>query len=456
MELRLGFRVEPVQEPVAGVYRLLHLILHSIRSAAKSMLLARRVGDDHTRTVIVLCFADCLDQLIVIRSHSHLCNIDLAVCHEHAAEILLRLLLAGCRELCDRTDRSSLGRLTACVGIDLCIHDQDVDVLAAGDHVIQTAESDIIRPAVAAVHPESLLDQLVLIAKNCLCFFIVQLRESLDQLFAGLGRLLEIIKRRDPLIHRLAGRTVCADTTIFFHSVFLMQTLLIDRQNHAERELRIIFEQGIGPCRSATLLIYSIWDTRHCGAPCLRAAGRICPVNTITVKLCEKLCVRRLAAAGACSRELDERSAELASLDRIRIEDIFLFGQIQRVLPCSGCISGLGSRDHGECFAFSRADICAAAAARAVELAHLHRKVHAFDLLTLCRCCLHAFRHRVLLLLRHKIRADDRMRTDIGATIALDTGLRIPYRYADSDSAFFIGCKTHVHDAVLISCQLAD
>ncbi len=51
--------------------------------------------------------------------------------------------------------------LSAGVGIHLGIEHQDVDVAAAGQHVVQTAVADIIGPAVAADDPDGFLDQAV-------------------------------------------------------------------------------------------------------------------------------------------------------------------------------------------------------------------------------------------------------------------------------------------------------
>ena len=51
------------------------------------------------------------------------------------------------------------GRLAAGVGVDLGIEDQDVDVAAGGDHVVEAAEADVVGPAVAADDPDALLDQ---------------------------------------------------------------------------------------------------------------------------------------------------------------------------------------------------------------------------------------------------------------------------------------------------------
>ena len=55
----------------------------------------------------------------------------------------------------------ALDDLAARVGVDLGIENQDVDVAATGQNVVQATKADIIGPAIAADDPDRLLDQLV-------------------------------------------------------------------------------------------------------------------------------------------------------------------------------------------------------------------------------------------------------------------------------------------------------
>ena len=231
---------------------------------------------------------------------------------------------------------------------------------------------------------------------------------------------------------------------------------MIYRQHHTEGELGIILEEGVGPCRTAALLIHGVRNAGHCGAPGLRAAGGICPVDTVAVKLSEQLCVRSLAAASACCRELEQRTAELASLDRIRIENVLFLRKRERVLPGSGCVLGFRDRDHSERFLLCRTYIRAASAARAVELRDLHSKVHTGSLFTHGFDYLHAVRHSRFFFLCQKIRTNDCVRADICAAVALDAFCRIPYRNPRRDAALFKCRKAHIHDAILIPHQAAD
>ena len=74
--------------------------------------------------------------------------------------------LTGSRELRNSADRSGLGSLSAGVGVNLGIEDQDVDILAGSDDVVQAAEADVVCPAVAAEDPHGLLGEVILILQD--------------------------------------------------------------------------------------------------------------------------------------------------------------------------------------------------------------------------------------------------------------------------------------------------
>ena len=59
--------------------------------------------------------------------------------HPHEAEVLLGLHLAARRELRDHAHGHRLGGLAACVGVDLGVHDEDLDVLAKGENAVKPA-----------------------------------------------------------------------------------------------------------------------------------------------------------------------------------------------------------------------------------------------------------------------------------------------------------------------------
>ena len=104
---------------------------------------------------------DGLDELVGIGAHGALGDVHVVVGHHQHTKVFLLGLLAAGLELGNSAHRRGLGGLSAGVGVDLGVHQQDVDVLAHGEHVIQTAVADVVRPAVAAVHPHGLLGQIL-------------------------------------------------------------------------------------------------------------------------------------------------------------------------------------------------------------------------------------------------------------------------------------------------------
>ena len=85
----------------------------------------------------------------------------MAVHVREQAEILLADRLAGRGELRCRAERRRLRLLAAGVRIHLGVHDEDVHVAAVGQHVVESAVTDVVRPAVAADEPHALLDEIV-------------------------------------------------------------------------------------------------------------------------------------------------------------------------------------------------------------------------------------------------------------------------------------------------------
>ena len=66
------------------------------------------------------------------------------------------------------TDLGSLGSLTACVGVNLCIEYEDVYVLTCCKNVVNTAEADVVCPTVTTEDPYGLLGEELLVVKDIL------------------------------------------------------------------------------------------------------------------------------------------------------------------------------------------------------------------------------------------------------------------------------------------------
>ena len=75
------------------------------------------------------------------------------------AKVLLLGCLASSSKLSNRAGRSGLRSLSAGVGVNFGIEDQDIDVFAGSENVVKSAEADVVCPAVAAEDPNGLLDK---------------------------------------------------------------------------------------------------------------------------------------------------------------------------------------------------------------------------------------------------------------------------------------------------------
>ena len=107
--------------------------------------------------MVGLGLLDGLQRLRGVCAHGDLRDVDIAVGHGDLRQRLGLGLLTGSRKLCDLTDVGSLGSLSAGVGVDLGIEDEDVDVFTGGEDMVDTAEADVVSPAVAAEDPDGLL-----------------------------------------------------------------------------------------------------------------------------------------------------------------------------------------------------------------------------------------------------------------------------------------------------------
>ena len=121
------------------------------------MVDTRSVCNDQGRSRICLSLSDCLDGLVHISTHGDLCNVYIAIAHSDCSKVFLLNFFTACSELSNSTCRSSLGGLSACVGVNLSVEYHDVDILAACKYVVNTVESDIVSPSVTTEDPLGLL-----------------------------------------------------------------------------------------------------------------------------------------------------------------------------------------------------------------------------------------------------------------------------------------------------------
>ena len=226
-----------------------------------------RIGDDQRRAVVSFGFFNGLEDLVVIGSHGDLSDIDVAIGHCHRSEVFLADALAGRREFGDGADRGALRRLSAGVRIDFGVENQDVYVLARCDDVVQTAESDVVGPAVAADDPDRLFDQVVFQFEDLLADRAVAGFHHRDQAFGDLfafGRVLAVV---DPFGHYAfqfgrAGRSVFDR---FAHQDAKALALFGDARQDPESEFGVVLEQRVSPGRPETFVVGAVRG-RRCGA----------------------------------------------------------------------------------------------------------------------------------------------------------------------------------------------
>src|SRR5205085_422101 len=90
-------------------------------------------------------------------------------------------------ELGDGAARGGFGCLASGIGVDLGIEDEDVDIAATGEHVIEAAIADIVGPAIAADDPDALFDEGIRHAEEVAGFQSIdsgKLRLELDDALA--------------------------------------------------------------------------------------------------------------------------------------------------------------------------------------------------------------------------------------------------------------------------------
>ncbi len=110
--------------------------------------------------------------------------------------------------------------------------------------------------------------------------------------------------------------------------------LLIERGAHAEAELRVVFEERVGPGRSAAGSVLAVGRCGQVAAVDRGAAGRVGDVEPIAEELGQQLDVGRFAATCAGAGELKERLQQLQVLHlRVRKLVAIDFGQRQGRSP---------------------------------------------------------------------------------------------------------------------------
>ena len=114
-----------------------------------TVFFARAVGNNQRRARIRFRFLNRFYRLVQLRAKGNLRDVNVAVHHHADAEVFARLALTVFAKLGDRPQRGGFSCLAAGVGIALGIEHQNIDVFGQAQHVVKTAEADIVGPAIA-------------------------------------------------------------------------------------------------------------------------------------------------------------------------------------------------------------------------------------------------------------------------------------------------------------------
>src|SRR5262249_2832632 len=123
---------------------------------------------------------------------------------------------------------------------------------------------------------------------------------------ACLARLVGIEERRRESVAELRREVL--------HEAARRAEVRVEREAEAEAELRVVLEQRVRPRRSAAVAVGRVRRGREVAAVDRRAAGGVRDEEAIAEELRQQLQVRRLAAAGAGARVLEQRLQELRAL----------------------------------------------------------------------------------------------------------------------------------------------
>ena len=122
----------------------------------------------------------------------------------------------------------------------------------------------------------------------------------------------------------------------------------LDADVNAQAELGVVLEQRVGPCRPEAFLVGAVGRRGSRSAVDRRATRRVGDHHAVAEELRDRLDVRRFAAAGARSGELEQRPGELAVLDGFRFVDhgILVADLVGACIPSAWprpCRAGLSS-----------------------------------------------------------------------------------------------------------------
>ena len=240
-----------------------------------------------------------------------------------APRSFLAVALSGGRELGHRAARGRLGGLTAGIRVDLGVEDEDVDVAARRQDLVDAAEPDVVRPAVAADDPDALANEVArqreqvarVGCRRSPSIRTERVAQEVDRARAGatISGFGVLRRRRGPLARAPSPISGASRST----RRRAWSRLGVEGEAHPEPELGVVLEQRVAPRRATARGVDGPWRGRQVGAVDRRAAGRVGDDHAVAEQLADEPDVGRLAASAARAGELEQRLQDLAALDRV-------------------------------------------------------------------------------------------------------------------------------------------
>ncbi len=444
--------------PVASVNSLLFFGLRV--SHVDTVVDTRSVADKERRSVVAFRFRDSVEELLFVRTHSALSNVNVAIAHSHHAEVLLLNSLTARSEFSNRTRRSGLTSLSACVGVNFGVYDENVDVFALSENVVESAIADIVSPAVAADNPDRFLDYAIEHSaeffKEILKFALSVLNsrgkscfENVVNVFRNFCALL-VFK---PELASLADSSVKVEFENLSHNVCKFFSSLEVSKVEAEAVFRVVFEQAVSPCRTSSFFVLGVRTCRGRTAVNGRTTRSVCDDHTVAEHLSDNLDVRSFAAACACARELEEGFRELRTFNGVLLEYRSIdFGKIFAEFVVFGFFfNNFFKRNHCKSLLvfLSGADVSANAATHTVKRAYLHSVRISFK--TDCR--FRSKRCRNFRAVFNENRADTSVRADERALVTLNTIFCVPSGDLNRNASLFESRSSGGNASVCIECR---
>ena len=225
----------------------------------------------------MLSFGDSFEELVLVSAHSYLSYIDVTVGNSHHAEVLLLGAFAGSSELCDSCSRGSFRGLTAGVGVNFRIENEDVDVVVRSEDMVNTAVTDIVGPTVttddplATFYEELFLSEEVFENRFAGSFFFEESR----QFVSAFTSAFTFISVSSPVAECFLEfrRSDSFSSVEVFDQVFAD---FVYAEEHAEAKFSSIFEEAVCPGRAVAGSVHGVRGNR---SRCTPNGGAACCVS---------------------------------------------------------------------------------------------------------------------------------------------------------------------------------